>query len=255
MKIPNASRARLRRAAPAIAAVAVGTAGVGAALGSTGGDDSDSQSSGRVSRAAALAGPGDERDAFFADVANRLDVSAGELKQAIESASIDRIELANRDGRLTDGQAAAIERRIRSGALPAGPVPIPGPVLLPPPGGGPLAAAAGYLGMNQEELFRRLRHSSLAEVAEQRDLSADGLKQALLDDTRSHLDDAVESGRLDADERDRMLRQFSAHLDEMLNGGFPPPPRIRPGHPPARGGIALPLPPPGFGVLPRGGRR
>jgi hypothetical protein len=263
MKIPITLTEVLlgRRIVVPVAVVALGAAGTGVAMGKSGGGGEPSTDA----TFEVAPGPGlamahaprpdllkDQADEFWGNVADHLGVEQSALEDALREAAVDQVEAAKEDGKLTDEQVAEIEKRIREGDLPPGP-PIPflgGPdELAIPPEGGPIAAAADYLGLSDRELFDQLDDgSSLANVAEEQGKSVDGLKQAILDDARKHLDEAVDSGKLDTDQRDEILDGISSHLDEMVNGEFPPVKRIREGDLHRRGGtFAIPLPPPGFG--------
>ena len=121
-----------------------------------------------------------------------------------------------------------------------------GPLLTPPRGGGPLDAAARYLGLSNAELFKQLGNgSSLADVANAQGKSVDRLEQALVDDNRRHLDDAVDDGDITKSQRARMLDVFASHVHQMVEGGMPPAPRVRAAN--GRGADLMPVPAPGFG--------
>ena len=63
--------------------------------------------------------------------------------------------------------------------------------------GGPLAAAASYLGLTVDQLRTQLESGkSLAQVAQAQGKSVSGLKAALIADAKSHLAEAVADGRL-----------------------------------------------------------
>jgi hypothetical protein len=256
MKFPRLTDPRVRQIALPAAAIAIGTAG--SALGaSAGSSDDGSPSNTVVAEVPNTAELKSERDAWLADVAGRLNVDQADLEDAMTSASIDRLVAANKDGRLSDDQLAEMEKHIRQGDLPPGPVPFGGgPILTPPPGGGPISAASDYLGVDEDELFDRVsKGDSLADIAQYEGKSVDGLKQAILNDERRRLDKAVDDGDLTQSQADDALDGLESHLDDMINGGFFGPKRIEaPGKAP-RGGLTFPAPPPA-GALPSfGGER
>lgn len=114
--------------------------------------------------------PAAERDAFLADVAQRLNVSEEELREAFRAA---RAERAPGEGRFGHPGGRWHHRG---------------------PAGGLLDAAAEYLGLDRAELRERLRSgSSLADVARAEGKSVDGLKDALRESFAAKLD-----ARLDA---------------------------------------------------------
>jgi hypothetical protein len=179
----------------------------------------------------------DPRDALLRDAAQRLNVSPGELRSALEGAFGDQLDQAVKDGKLTQQQADAIKQRIARYGLPlGGPTggpggPGPGHGLAfgfgGPGGRGPFAgldAAASYLGLSQAQLARQLGSGkSLADVARAQGKSVDGLEQALLDAAGTQLDRAVSDGKLTSDQRDRILSDLRAHVDDLVNGRAPGP--------------------------------
>jgi len=91
------------------------------------------------------------------------------------------------------------------------------------PRGGFLDAAATYLGVTQAEL--RTAHengTTLAQLAEQKGKSVDGLKQAIYDAAKADLDAAVTAGRITAAQETTMLANLQSHLEDIVNGTGPP---------------------------------
>jgi hypothetical protein len=248
---------RKRRIVVPAAVLALGAAGTGVALGkSTGGSEEPFTDAAFE----VASGPGlaikhaprpdllkHQADEFWGNVAEHLGVEQSALVDAFKEAAVDQVEAAKEDEDLTNEQAAELEQQIREGDLPPGPpIPFLGPAeLAVPPGNGPIAAAADYLGLNDRELFNKLDDgSSLADVAEEQGKSVNGLEQAILDHARDQLDEAVENGKLDADQRDEMVDDLDSHLDEMVNGELPPVRRIRGGDLHRPGGPFMMAPPP-----------
>lgn len=86
-------------------------------------------------------------------------------------------------------------------------------------GGGPLQAAADYLGLSLDGLRTQLQSGkTLAEVAAAQGRSVSGLEDALVADARSHLDAAVSAGKITADEESSMLAETTSHVDDLVNG-------------------------------------
>ena len=174
------------------------------------------------------------RQAFVNDVAKRLHVSPRRLTSAIKAAEIDRLNAAVKAGRMTQAQASAIKHAIESKGPPFVPGGGPGPFRRPPgpfggpPGlfggglffgrDGPVAAAAGYLGLSVPQLFNELRSGrSVAQIAKARGKSVSGLERAVTAAIKSKLDRAVASGRLTKSQEQQLLRTLSARLGDLVN--------------------------------------
>lgn len=204
--------------------------------------------------AAIAASQGDsDGSSFFDAVARHLGISTEELEDATKAAAIDEVNQALEEGRLTEEQADELRSRIESGE---------GPWLFGPglsgfrghgdfgrgPGPGhhfflfhpdELSAAADYLGLTEAELREQLAEGkSLAEIAEAEGKGVDGLKQAILDDARSALDEAVANDRLTQEQADALYERLQGSIDDLVNGTFPGP-RVHGFGPPFGG-------PPGF---------
>ncbi len=164
--------------------------------------------------------PASERQAFIADAAGRLNVQPAQLSDALKQAAIDRVDAAVAAGRLTADEATQIKQRLQSGQFgPGGP-------------GGPMGharhefakAAADYLGLTTDQLRTQIESGkSLADVAKAQAKSVDGLKQAIVADAKSHLDQAVKDGKLTADQAKQLLDRLTSHIDDLVNHTGPPP--------------------------------
>jgi lambda repressor-like predicted transcriptional regulator len=203
-----------RWVATAAAAFAV-VLGGGAALAATGSDDPASD--------------------FLGDVAERLGISQNKLEDAIQEATIARIDAAVAAGDITKEEGDALKRRVRSGDVPevlpsfGGPgmaIPV-GPDVMPGPGVlarfDPLDVAANHLGMDEADVLAALRDGkSLADLAKARGKSVDGLEQALRDAIREDADKAVEDGALTKEQADRLVEKLSDAVDELVEQAGPP---------------------------------
>ena len=170
---------------------------------------------------------------FLDSVAKHLGISSDELEEATRAAAIDQVDAALEDGRITEEQAEELKSRIESGELP----PFLGPGLFfgGPRGGehefgfgmGPgfgfhfgdkLSAATEYLGVTEDELREALRNGrSLADVAEAEGKSVDGLKNALLADARTRLDEAVADEKLTQEQANRILERLREGIERLVN--------------------------------------
>jgi lambda repressor-like predicted transcriptional regulator len=84
--------------------------------------------------------------------------------------------------------------------------------------GGVLRVAGIYLRLTPKELVYELRSgTSLADVAQARGKSVDGLEAALLAALKTKVDAAVAAGRLDPARAQRLLARAPAHIDKLVN--------------------------------------
>jgi hypothetical protein len=171
---------------------------------------------------------------FLDAVAKHLGISADELEDATRAAAIDQVDAALADGKITEEQAEELKSRIESGEAPL----FLGPGLFfgGPKGDGErgfgfgfgpglgfhfgekLDAAAEYLGVTEEELREALQNGrSLADVAEEKGKSVDGLKDALLAEAQTRLNEAVADEKLTREQADRILERLREGIDDLVN--------------------------------------
>jgi hypothetical protein len=173
---------------------------------------------------AASQGSSASPEAFFDSLAEHLGISTEELEDAAKAAATDQVDAALEEGRITEEQAERLKDRIQEGETPF----FFGPPLFEGPhhhGGAVLAmkldAAADYLGLTNAELRERLEEGqSLAQIARAEDKSVDGLKEALLDEAMTRLDEAVEDGELTRERADEMLERLRERIDDFVERGF-----------------------------------
>jgi hypothetical protein len=204
--------------------IAIGAAAVVAAAG------------GGAAIAATKLDPRQESEAAVEDAAEQLGVEPSELTDALEDALANRVDEAVQAGLLTEEQAAALKERIRSGDVPLMGLG-PGPDLerdlhrLPE-----LDAAASYLGMTEARLAAALEDGkTMAELAEDRGKSVDGLVDALVAAAKAELATAVEAGRMTDAQRDSILSGLDERIRGLVNGEAPPLGRHKLGPPPTHG--------------------
>ena len=218
------------------------------------------------------------RQAFLNDVAKRLHVTPQKLTSALEGAALDQINAAVAAGKLTQAQANALKQRVQKGHVllgalglfrvapvgpgtlrprlfpgPGGLRALPAPVPALPPGG-PVAGAAGYLGLSRSQLLKELSSGkSLAQVAKAQGKSVSGLEAAMVAKIKARLDKAVARKMLTSAQEQRILKAFSAAIGNLVNRtpgfGFVRPGRGMPWRPallpPPGPAAVIPPPPPG----------
>ena len=180
---------------------------------------------------AASQGSSASPEAFFDSLAEHLGISTEELEDAAKAATTDQVDAALEEGRITEEEAERLKERIQEGDAPF----LFGPPLFGGPhhyGGAVLGmkfdAAAEYLGLTNAELHERLEDGqSLAEIARAEDKSVAGLKQALLDDAKTRLEQAVEEDELTRERADELLERLRERIDDFVERGFEGP---GPGH-------------------------
>ncbi|HUK96686.1 MAG TPA: hypothetical protein VLV46_03450 [Gaiellaceae bacterium] len=86
-----------------------------------------------------------------------------------------------------------------------------------PAHGGPIAAAAAYLQLDEWELRARLAGGrTLGQVAAEEGLSIRGLEDALLADLKWHLDADVAAGRVASERESQILTAVKSRIDRMV---------------------------------------
>ena len=215
---------RRTRIAAVATAGALAAAGTGVAVATSSSDDAK-----------------EREQAVLADAAGRLDVDAGELRDALGAAQDAQLDAEVKAGRLTQAQADAIKQmRERSGLVLGGPGPggrhERGFGFRGGPGRGPgeiLGAAAKALGITEAGLMRQLRDGrSLQEIANANGKDYADVKAAIRAAVKADLDEAVKDGDLTQEQADAMLEHLSEHLQDGRFGGPPGGPRFRGGPPP-----------------------
>jgi hypothetical protein len=173
--------------------------------------------------AAVAASQNDSSSSFFDSLAQHLGISSEELEDAARAAGLDQVDAAVEEGRITEAEADRLRSRIESGELPPffGRAPFGGHHGKVHALGDHFSAAADYLGLSVEQLRERLENGrSLADVAESEGKSVDGLKQAILDEARENLDEAVAEERLTREQADAALERLEARVDDLVEDAF-----------------------------------
>ena len=180
-----------------------------------------------VSAGAALAAeklltPKQESQAIINDAANRLGVAPSALSDALKSAFKARVDARVADGSITKAQGDELKARIDSGDVPF----FGGPGFRGGPHGGghgaELDVAATYLGVTEASLRDSLMSGkSLAQVAQEKNKSVDGLVDAIVAEQKKELAAAVAAGKLTDAQRDSIEQNLPARVKAMVNGERP----------------------------------
>jgi hypothetical protein len=167
--------------------------------------------------AATQLNPSEESKAVLNDAAEQLGVEPSELSDALKDALANRVDEAVESGQLTEEQGAELKERIESGDVPL--------LGLGGPGFGhrlhhvgDLDAAASYLGMTEASLMAAIEDGkTLAEIAEDRGKSVEGLVNALVEDAEAELQAAVDAGRLTDAQRDSIVSGLKERITHLVN--------------------------------------
>jgi lambda repressor-like predicted transcriptional regulator len=161
------------------------------------------------------------------DVARQKGKSVDGLKTALRNAVKKDLDKAVADGDLTREQAdnlseklsEGIDRLVDTGFRPGKLLPRGFGLGLGIAGGSQLDAAADYLGVTEAQLRERLEDGdSLAEVAQDKGKSVDGLETALKNAVKKDLDKAVENGKVTRSEADELYEDYSDNVDDVVEG-------------------------------------
>ena len=161
------------------------------------------------------------KGALLDDVAKRLGIERSKLDSALQQIALDEIDWAVDAGFLSKDQGDLLKQRIKAGDGRFGHGFghfLPGGHLF---GANSFLAAAQYLGLSAVELENALDTKTLAQVANDKDKSVDGLKKALTAATKEALDDARGGGRITQKQENALLDRYEANLDDVVNGRSP----------------------------------
>jgi hypothetical protein len=176
---------------------------------------------GGVAVAASDSSPSEENQAVINDAAKQLGISPSKLSDALKQALGDRIDAAVAAGRISREEGDALKQRLDSDDVPlffgghhpgfghGGPI-------------GGLDAAAGYLGLTEEQLRSELESGkTLAQIAQSHGKSVSGLVDALVADAKKQLDAAVADGRLTKAQETQMLNGLRDRITSRVNSTRP----------------------------------
>jgi uncharacterized protein YidB (DUF937 family) len=169
--------------------------------------------------------PHEESQAVIDDAAKQLGVTPAQLSEALKKALENRVDEAVAAGRLTKAQGDELKQRIESND-----VPLPFGFFgfhhgLATPGFfGPFASlhtAASYLGLTEAQLRAALgQGKSLAQIAQEKGKSVDGLVQELVKAANERIDAAVASGKITKSDADDVKADLKDRITHLVRGTF-----------------------------------
>ena len=164
---------------------------------------------------------------FWQTLASKLGVTVETLQQDVRDALKAVVAQLLKDGKLTQTQADSANTRIDKQLFDKG--------MFGPFGGGrgfgmrggmfaggnaEMAAAAAKLGMTTQELMTELRSGkTLADVAKEKNVTADELKAAIITAVTAQIDQAVKDGKLTQAQADQLKSRLDSQID--LNKSWP----------------------------------
>lgn len=165
---------------------------------------------------------------FLDKLAGVLGIDRTKLDDAMRQAQNGVVDKMLTDGVVTEQEAGRIRDQIASGKGPlGGPFGGPGhwggrhmgPMGFMGQKGGHLDAAAGALGMTSAEVRQALQDGkTLGQLADEKGVDRQKVKDAILAQHKEALDKAVAAGRITQTEADKILEKASA--EDLLDGKF-----------------------------------
>jgi flagellar biosynthesis chaperone FliJ len=167
----------------------------------------------------------------IADLAEGQGMTLADIVDTLIEPTIERLEQAVEDGRLTqdeaDEQIEQMEERLLEGletgswfSMGHGGSRGPGDAGFHGSGDAQPELLADALGMTAEDVREALADGqTIAEMAEAQGVALEDLVDALMDPTIERLEQAVEDGRLTQDEADEQIEQMAERLLEGLESG------------------------------------
>lgn len=190
-----------RHTVGALAATAAVLVGAGAALAASPGTaDRSSRCEARVAR-----------------IAERRGVTVEQLTTDVKARLLARIDAAEKAGRISSERAAKLRERVTEGSLCGARHHAHARVALH----GMFRAAAGFLGLDREDLREQLPGTSLAALAEKQGKSVSALEAAMVAPAKQRLAQAVADGKLTQARADAVLERLEDAADRLAKHGFP----------------------------------
>ena len=156
-------------------------------------------------------------EARVARIAERRGITVEQLTADVRARLLARIDAAEQAGRISSERAAKLRERVTEGSLCGARHHAHARVALR----GMLRAAAGFLGLDREELREQLPGTSLAALAEKQGKSVTALEAAMVAPAKERLAKAVADGKLTQARADAALERLEAAADRLATHVFP----------------------------------
>lgn len=176
-----------------------------------------------------------QMDDYLQKLAANLGIDVAKLKDALKKTSLDDIDQALKDGKITQDQHDTMKSAIENGD---GPFFGPGLGKMRGPGGKPggfaelgplfmgakngIADFATWLGIDTATLQKDLAGGkTLAQEAQDHQKTRDDLKKYITDALDAHLKQLVSDGVLKQDKADALKKNLTDNLDKIIDGQKP----------------------------------
>ena len=174
-----------------------------------------------VGGGAALAASGDgDRgnmcEQRLAKIAENRGVSVEQLQADIKARLLARIDAAENAGRISSERATRLRARVSEGSLCGARNHVRARIAAR----SMLRAAAGFLGLNREQLRAQLPGTSLTGLAEKQGKSASALEAAMVAPAKARLAKAVEDKKLSQDRADEILAKLEKSAERLATHVF-----------------------------------
>jgi hypothetical protein len=156
-------------------------------------------------------------EARVAKFAERRGVTVDQLEANIKARVLERIDTAEKAGRISSERAQALRQQVSAGSLCGSAAKVHARMAV----GGMLARAARYLDLNRSELRAQLPGHSLADLAEGQGKSASGLEAAMTAPAKARLAQAVASGKLTQERANELLARLEQAANRLATHEFP----------------------------------
>jgi hypothetical protein len=173
-------------------------------------------------------------DSFIAELAKNLGITEQQLRDALKKTSLDKLDKLVADGKLTQDAADKIKSRIEDGTAPlfglggegrghrGGPDTMGGGFGLAG-AGADAKAVADFLGTTPQQIGQDLASGKTpAEVAQAHGKSRDDLKQFVIDQSNTRIQQAVDAGKLTTDKATELKNQVASNVDKWLDSKLEP---------------------------------